>query len=80
MPSINKEFRRKPRTAIQEIKNMTESTGSRSSQCEDLRDRAVASDWVMRDTLKTTREPEKWIQWLLNDAKKNKRVIGIRKK
>lgn len=61
---------------IQEVKNHIESMGSRTDQCEEriseLEDNHALKDQLLKDTLKTARENEKWIQQLLDDAKKTK--------
>lgn len=53
-------FMKRFQTKIQEIKNYTESIGSRSNQCEDtiskLEDRDTFKDQFLRDTLKTTKD------------------------
>lgn len=47
----------------------------------NLQDRTEVNDQLMRDTLKTTREREKWIQQLPDDSKRtNRRTIGINEK
>lgn len=57
----------------QEIKNYIRSMSYGRDECESvarLESRVVFSGQLMRDTVKTTREQEKWIKLLLDDAKK----------
>lgn len=64
--------------------NFIDSINSRSDECEErlseVKDKLKVQDHILRNTLKTAKEQGKLIPYLLDDAKTNLRLFGVRGK